>query len=116
VTVSKDDEELLSRLEEFLRRETGSRRVDLSSDSDLSRDLDVDGFDGVDLMTKFGEVFHVDMSAFDPGRYFGPEAAFNPLLVLLPSWWRWRKSFRPLLARDLIAAARTGRWPGGHDR
>jgi hypothetical protein len=109
--VSHADHELLTGLESFLRRETGTHRLGIRPDTDLVRDLGVDGSDGVDLMRKYGENFQVDMSAFRLGDHFGPEASFNPFAIFFPSWWRRRRVLRPLLVQDLIGAARAGRWP-----
>jgi hypothetical protein len=45
--------------------------------------MGIDGDDAVELIEEFSERFGVDMSGFVCSRYFGPEAAWNPLIFLL---------------------------------
>lgn len=80
----------------FVAREASANRNSMSPETDVVRDLGVDGDDGMELVAKFAEHFRVDLSSFDSSVYFGPEASFNPLAVFLPSWWRMRRRLRPL--------------------
>ena len=45
--------------------------------------MGIDGDDAVELIEEFSERFGVDMSGFVCSRYFGPEAAWNPLIFIL---------------------------------
>jgi hypothetical protein len=110
--MAQSDDDLLAKVMAFLERETGVRRTKLSPRSDIARDLGVDGSDGVELMRKFAEEFRVDMVGFRSSDHFGPEAGFVPLAIFFPSWWRSRRTLRPLLLEDLVGAARRGRWSG----
>jgi len=92
----------------LVARETGSDVRKISLQTELCRNLGVDGDDGIELMEKFGQEFRVDMQKFDFGRYFGPEAGFCPFLIFFPSWWRWRRQFKPLTIADLVKAAESG--------
>jgi hypothetical protein len=49
----------------------------------INFDLGVDGDDGFDLIIEFGKKFDVDVSNFQFGDYFGPEAGINPFAVLM---------------------------------
>ena len=104
------DHELLGRLATLIYRDTGAAKLRVAPDTDLSKELRIDGSDGVDFVRAFAQEFNVDMSTFQPQEYFGPEASFNPFAPLFPSWWRRRARLRPLLVRHLIDAARAGRW------
>jgi hypothetical protein len=55
--------------------------------------------------------FEINPESVRFDRHFGPEAGFNPLGTLLPSWWRWRRERMPVTIADLIEAARTQNWP-----
>src|SRR5688500_479962 len=65
---------LEERVKEFVARWTSTRAERLTLDTTLFGDLGVDGADGWELVEDFGKAFGVDISAFDPGRHFGPEA------------------------------------------
>ncbi|AUB85536.1 DUF1493 family protein [Candidatus Thiodictyon syntrophicum] len=87
---------------DFLRNEVGVRRF--ASDSDLKKDLGIDGDDAVELLERFSQAFDVDAGDFDCAEYFGPEAGFNPF-----SWlWRLTKTtqgLKPFTVGDLVRAA-----------
>lgn len=95
---------------EFVARETGCNVHDISTESDLSKDVGLDGDDAAELMSKFGRQFNVDMSGFIFNKYFGPEAAFFFLNILLPSWWKSRRKLTPIKIMDLVRAAEAGVW------
>ncbi len=95
----------------FVAHELAINASRLTATTDIVRDLGVDGADGADFMLAFGERFRVDLSSFDVSRYFGPEAAFNPLAMLFPGWWRQRRLLHPLTVGALIQAAKDHTWP-----
>ena len=95
---------------EFVARETGFKVQDITLESDLCKDLGIDGDDATELITKFGREFNVDMSNFNSKKHFGPEGAFVPFLVLFPSWWKSRRKLKPITISDLIKAAESGAW------
>lgn len=95
---------------EFVARETSVPAHRLSLQTDVGRDLGVDGDEGIDLMLHFAARFAVDLARFDAAEHFGPEAAFNPLALLRPSWWRARRRMRPVTVGDLVRAAVMKRW------
>jgi hypothetical protein len=72
--------------------------------------LGIDGDDAIDLISKFGQEFNVDMETFDFNRYFGSEGC-NPFLILFPSWWQ--SKFKPITIVDLVRAATLGVWIEG---
>lgn len=102
--------DIRSRLEQLIRHETGSNRTPIRDYHELARDFGVDGQDGIEFMEAFGVEFCVDMSAFRADDYFGPEAAFNPFALLLPSWWRMRRELHSITVRELVHAAHVGNW------
>jgi hypothetical protein len=94
---------------QFVARETSARADRLSLKTDLGQDLGVDGDDGTDLMCRFAARFAVDLADFDAKKYFGPEAGFNPLMLLWPAWWRARR-LTSLTIADLVRSAEAKRW------
>jgi len=75
---SANNEGSLTRVLDFVARETGRTKGNIHLSSRLFHDLGVDGEDGIDLIEKFGTEFSVDLSTFVAGKHFGPEAAFIP--------------------------------------
>lgn len=76
----------------------------------MFRDLGVDGDDAEELLLRLKQEFGVDLEGVQFERHFGPEG-FNPLALLMPSWWRWQRERIPIRIQDLVDAARTGKWP-----
>ena len=84
----------------------------LQGQTQIGRDLRVEGADGWEFIEAFAAQFKVDIATFEPLRHFGPEAAPSPLHWL---WWTVTRSWPrlvPIMLDDLIKAAHTGRWPG----
>jgi hypothetical protein len=71
--------------------QTGFPRSMLRLDSDLARDLGVDGDDARELLLRLSGDFEANLANLQFHRRFGSEAAFNPLALLRPSWWRWQR-------------------------
>jgi hypothetical protein len=107
--------ELDASLIQFLSQELGVPTSRLAPGTTLGRDLGVDGDDGLELIAAYGRRFDVDLSAFRPGKHFGPEAAGNPLIWL---WWvvsrSWPK-FVPITLADLELSRQARRWVVGSD-
>ncbi len=78
--------------------------------TDLLADLGIDGNDAVEIFESLADRFGVDFSDIRWDRHFGPEAGFNPLALLLPSWWRWQRERIPVRVRDLAHAVVAKRW------
>ena len=70
----------------FVAHKIGVKPARLSLRSSLFHDLGVDGSDAEDLFEAFAHEFRVDLGAIRWDQHFGPEASFNPLCLLLPSW------------------------------
>ncbi len=107
--------ELSERVMQMIADQTGFRRSGLRLEMDLARGLGVDGDDARELLVRFSDDFEVNLVNLKVPRHFGPEAGFNPLALLRPSWWRWRRERVPTTIADLVQAARTRTWPIGYD-
>jgi hypothetical protein len=107
--------ELSERVMQMIADQTGGRRSGLRLDTDLARDLGLDGDDARELLLRFSGDFEVSLVNLQFHRHFGSEAGFNPLALLRPSWWRWQSERVPITIADLVEAARTRTWPIGYD-
>ena len=99
-------------LKEFLSAHLSVNSSRLQPETRLNQDLGVDGDDGLEFMVAFSNRFSVEMSAFDPSMYFGPECSGNPLMYL---WWfitrTWPK-YKPITLSDLQSSINSGVWIG----
>jgi acyl carrier protein len=106
-------DDLSERVMQMIVDQTACRLSDLRPNTDLFRDLGVDGDDAHDLLLRLSDEFGINMENVRFDRHFGPEASlFHPLAAftpLLPRWWRWQRI--PVTVADLIEAARTQTWP-----
>ena len=104
--------ETLQEIREFVSREIGVPVARLKPESRLLHDLGVDGDDAGDLFQHFSARFHVDISAFQFARHFGPEAGFNPLhFIYCRLFARHREQDDlPVTIQDLAEAAEAGVW------
>ena len=103
-------EELTDRVFALVGMQTAARREKLSLETDLFGDLGVDGDDAHELLSIVADEFGVNMDTLKFERHFGPESWFNPFALLFPSWWRWHRERVPIRIRDLVEAARAGKW------
>ena len=104
-----DDDLLAEVFEDIL----GFRRSELTDDTRLFHDLKIAGIDGFDLLEEISERFgiakdfHGNLESF-----FGPEAAYNPILHFL-LWLRGRRldeGVKPLTVSDLRRVIETRSW------
>jgi hypothetical protein len=102
--------DLTKRVLQAIADHTGCQPSQLLPQTDLW-DLGVDGADAHELLLRLSREFEIDLTCMQFRRHFGPEAAFNPFALLLPSWWRWRRERLPVTIADLAEAARTRTWP-----
>ncbi|MGJ4926907.1 DUF1493 family protein [Bradyrhizobium sp. HKCCYLS2038] len=101
---------LHQRVLHFVAAQTGAR-IELSEQTDIARDLGVDGIEAYEFMIAFQRAFEVDMSGFAFDRHFGPEGFSLTGLIL--TVLRLRPSPQPLTVGTLVDAARQKRWPSG---
>ena len=88
----------------FVADITGTKVEKLQLGNRLGHDLGVDGEDAVEMLTKFGHIFEVDMSRFEFDKYFGPEAGFSLLNHII-----WGSGpLLPLTVGDLVEFAQSG--------
>jgi hypothetical protein len=110
MTPDDGNSKLTDQVMEMIADRTQCNRSKLRPEADLFLDLGVDGDDAEDLLHRFREGLGVNLEALQFGRHFGPEA-FNPLVFLLPGWWRSKRQRIPVTIADLVEAARTQTWP-----
>jgi acyl carrier protein len=100
------DANLYEKILSFVSWETGTRKKNLSTTTDLARDLGVDGDDAFDLIDKFGKEFVVDLSDFKFDSYFGSEGGGNLIrLIRTISRGRERAPLTGALSGAVTAAA-----------
>lgn len=97
---------------ELIASKTGCKIDKLTLDSRINQDLGVDGADAIELMDAIQEKFHVDMADLAFSRHFGPEGFDLIYLIrwLLSAKFRQANRLLPLYVRDVVEAARHGRW------
>ena len=96
----------------FLARVTGADGAEITGSTRLIQDLGVDGADADELIRDFSDEFKVSLAGYRHEEFFGPEGAFFPVMLLLPSWWRRRRSRNELTVSDLVRWATCGQlWP-----
>ena len=88
--------DLLEQVKTFVAEFSSVRKERISAETRVNDDLGIDGDDGEDFLESFCARFGVDQSIFPPEKYFGPEAAANPLSVM----------------RSITRRATTGSWTG----
>jgi Protein of unknown function (DUF1493) len=94
---------------DFVSSETSTRKQHLSGNTDIARDLGVDGDEAEEFMLKFQRECDVDLSNFRSDRYFGGQGVtLIPFIKLLLGKGEVRD---PLTITDLFAAANHRRWP-----
>lgn len=108
------DADLEKRVLAAIADQTRCPLSELSPQTDLFRDLGMDGDDARDLLLRLSEKFEINLENMQFDRHFGPEAGFNPLALLLPTWWQWLRQRLPVTIADLVEAARTRNWPIRH--
>ena len=110
-------ESLASRVIAFVAREAGVPKESITLRTTLLGDLGIAGVDGEDILAKFADEFHVDVSRVELGQYFGDEASGCPLgcLLTLFELARTRDVHRaggvhPISVANLVKAAQKGVW------
>jgi acyl carrier protein len=94
---------------------------EITLETRLFEDLRMDGDDGVEFLTAFGDEFGVDISPVAPLNYFNDESTFAgyslmiPVIAFISPAFRARveraaRGLRALSVRDLVAIARAGSW------
>ena len=83
--------------------ETGMKRNSVQRSSRLGQDIGMDGDDAVEFFEKFGEKFHVDLTALSDQweNHFGYEGLFgsSPGFMVVT-----------ITVQDLVDAATSGNW------
>jgi hypothetical protein len=95
---------------QFLVEKRKADPAKISLLSELLDDLGIDGWDADLLMEAFSKRFAVDMANYDGSKYFGPEAGWNPLFLVIPSWKKAVQNLKPITVEHLLRCANDGVW------
>ena len=100
--------DLLEQVKSFVAEFSSVSRDRIVAETRVNDDLGIDGDDGEEFLEAFCARFGVDSNVFPPDKYFGPEAAANPLSIVLSISRRvttgsWSGS-SPLTVSDLVQA------------
>ena len=87
---------LEQKVKELVAKETAVRIEKLTLETYLLKDLGVDGYDALELLEKYWEVFQVDLSQFQFSKHFGPEG--GPKLFLSSD----EPQLEPLTIQDVV--------------
>jgi hypothetical protein len=110
MTLLPAEQALYEKILHFVSSETRTRKH-LSFETDIARDLGVDGDDAEEFMQRFQSEFNVDLSNFRFDSYFGGEG-FR-LIPAIKSAFGKGTVRAPLTVAILFDAANHGRWPVG---
>lgn len=55
----------------------------ISNETRIEDDLGITGDDAIEFMEEFQNEFNVDLNTFEFDKHFGPEASFDPRLILI---------------------------------
>ena len=109
--------ELLNEVIAFVAEYWGEPKSRLFAETSVNNDLGIDGDDGLEFMEAFSRRFAVDLETFPYDNYFGPEAAANPIsiIVAMTRYITTGKStnLSPLMLRQLAVAVENGSWASG---
>mgnify|MGYP000359666805 CR=1 FL=1 len=108
--INQDNKKMSDEVIMFLS-EFSSVNVDaISLDSDIVRDIHIEGDDAEELLQKFSERFGVDISALNLSDYFAPESSFSPIDYLLSIILSRKIQRKSLFVKDLVNAAKVKKW------
>lgn len=108
MSLSPSEKALYDKILHFVSSETKTRKP-LSFETDIARDLGVDGDDAEEFMLNFQREFNVDLSNFRFDEYFGEEG-FR-LIPAIKSALGKGEARAPLKIAILFDAAAHGQWP-----
>ncbi|MEQ3663794.1 DUF1493 family protein [Olleya sp.] len=67
---------IFEKVKEFIIKESLVDYIEITPTTSIEKDLGITGDDAVDLLTKFGNEFHVDVSNFEFKKYFQEEGSW----------------------------------------
>jgi hypothetical protein len=103
--------EIGDRVMSFVSNRCGVDVNALRPDATLVGDLCMEGALGLEFLMEFEDEFKVEMSRFEPSKYFGPDSGLVPRFVLkLLGIYRDPPELIPIRMRDLVEAAERGAW------
>jgi len=109
-------ESLFLQVSQFVADFTSAPLDKIDEETTLFGDLGVDGDDGVELLSRFGEKFDVDLSSVDFSEHFGPEG-WAPWAIIMWIAYACRRGSAeqkarlvPITVGDLCRAAESGKF------
>ena len=105
------NENTYDKIKIFVSQKCAVSIQELSPQTQLTKDMGLDGDDAVDFMEAFSKEFDVDLSEFEFSKHFGPEAGFNPfvyLYYLLSA--KFKPQYIPITLYDLQEAINKKKW------
>ena len=108
--MTENNDEITSKVAAYLSEFCSIDIDKIKSDSELVKDLHIEGDDGVELIESFSQRFNVDMTSFNTDDYFVPESGFNPFFALWQIIFGKRKILKPLHVYDLVNSVRMKEW------
>jgi hypothetical protein len=109
MTLSPSEQALYNRILDFVSSETRTRKHLLSGNTEIAKDVGLDGDEAEEFMLKFQREFDVDLSNFRFDRYFGGEGFM--LIPFIKSLLGKGEVRDPLTITLLCDAAKHRRWP-----
>jgi hypothetical protein len=98
-------DEVLDKLSAYMRNRMGYVKRLISTATELSKDVGMDGDDAREFLEWYKTEFNVDMAGFTFGKYFGSEGLFLPIPYFL-----FGKRKLPMTLGMLVEAAISGVW------
>lgn len=100
--------ELEKKVIQFVAEMVCIPKQSIKLESQLMRDLGLDGDDALEFFKIFQEKFSIDLSKFFVSCHFGEEGAYFPLLSDLKIFFMGKRKFIPISVGDLIDGINAG--------
>ncbi len=103
------------RVFDLVSRHRAVPKEKLGPETRLREDLGMEGDDAVEFLEEFSKRFDVDLGKFEFHKHFGPEVAYNPLIVLIDFIFKRPPRYPdlgkyPVTVKHLILVAENKKW------
>lgn len=103
--------DMIEKIKAFVAENLVVKKEKLTAGTRLLEDIGIDGDDAAEFIEVFSKKFDIDMTDFVFSEYFGPEAAFNPIIYLY--WFlfnRKKLQHTTITLSDLVEAVQNKKW------